>query len=222
MAMREMAARWGPGLGFVGAAAIALASLVTAVAYVGTQGELFSPLNHWISELGEVSVSRLAAVFNVGLVVGGLAYALFMLAFALTRSGWLPWLAAVVGVVAGIAGSFVGVFPMDAPTNSIHRLVALTFFNLGWISVGLASIDVWRKPESRFSRWLPWLGLVTVVVFLAFLYVYLPVITYTGTDAGRQPFSMATTLEWLVLAGILLWTLFAAITWWRSGRRTAA
>lgn len=220
--MRELAARWGPGLGFAGAAAIALGSLVSAGFYVGTQNEPFSPLNHWISELGEVGVSRLAAVFNTGLVVGGLAYAVFMLAFAVTRRGWLPWLAAIVGVIAGFAGTLVGVFPMDAPTIGIHRLVALTFFNLGWISVGLASIDIWRRPESRFSRWLPLLGLVTVVIFLAFLYVYLPVITYTGTDEGRQPFSMATTLEWLVLAGILAWTLFASLTWWRSGRRITA
>ena len=59
---------------------------------MGTQHEPFSPLNHWISELGEVGVSRLAAVFNVGLVVGGICYALFMLAFAATRRGLLPWL----------------------------------------------------------------------------------------------------------------------------------
>jgi len=222
MAMRDMTARWGPTLGLVGAAAIGLASLVTAVFYTGTQGEAFSPLNHWISELGEVGVSRLAAVFNIGLIVGGLAYALFMIAFASTRRGFLPWLAAAIGAVAGIAGTLVGVFPMDAPTIGIHRLVALTFFNLGWISVGLASLDIWRRPESRFSRWLPWLGVLTVIIFLAFLAVYLPVLTYTGTDAGRQTFSLATTLEWLVLAGILAWTLFAALTWWRSGRRTNA
>ncbi len=219
--MRELAARWGPSLGLVGALAIALGSLVTAGFYMGTQNEPFSPLNHWISELGEVGVSRLAGLFNIGLVVGGLAYALFMLALAITRRGWLPWLAAIVGVVAGIAGSMVGVYPMDAPTIGIHRLVALTFFNLGWISVGLASLDLWRRPDPRFSRWLPWVGLLTVVIFIAFLSVYLPVLTYTGVDLGRPNFSLATTLEWLVLAGILLWTLFAALTWWRSGRRRA-
>ena len=217
--MNQMAARWGPTLGLVGWAAITLGSLVTAIFYTGTQGEAFSPLNHWISELGEVGVSGLALVFNVGLIVGGIAYALFMVAFASTRRGWLPWLAAAIGVLAGVAGSLVGVFPMDAPTIGIHRLVALTFFNLGWISVGLASLDIWRRPEARFSHWLPWLGALTVVVFLAFLAVYLPVLTYTGTDTGRQTFSLATTLEWLVLAGILAWTLFAALTWWSSGSR---
>lgn len=218
--MREMAARWGPSLGLLGAAAIALASLATALAYSGTQGEAFSPLNHWISELGEVGVSGLALVFNIGLVVGGVAYALFMVALAWTRRSRLAVAAALIGIIAGIAGSLVGVFPMNQ--IGIHRIVALTFFNLGWVSVGLASLDIWHRPEARFSRWLPWLGALTVVIFLAFLAVYLPVLTYTGTDSSRPAISAATTLEWLVLAGILAWTLFAALTWWRSGRRDTA
>lgn len=219
--MNKMAARWGPMLGFVGVAAITFGSLAAAIVYRGVQGQAFSPLNHWVSELGEVAVSGLAVVFNLGLVVGGIAYALFMIALAATRRGWLPWVAALVGVVAGIAGSLVGVYPMDPPTINIHRLVALAFFNLGWISVGLASFDIWRRPEPRFSRWLPWLGALTVLVFVAFLAVYLPVLAYTGVDEGRPTFSTVTTLEWLVLAGILAWSLFAALTWWRRGRRDA-
>ena len=37
---------------------------ITALTYRGTQGERYSLLNHSISELGEVGVSRLAWVFN--------------------------------------------------------------------------------------------------------------------------------------------------------------
>jgi hypothetical membrane protein len=217
--MSRTGAWWGPGVGMAGAAVIALASLITAVAYKGTQREAFSPLNHWISELGEQGVSQLATVFNVGLILGGAAYALFMLAYARSRGTRLAWAAALVGVFAGLAGSLVGVFPMNQLGS--HRIAAMIFFNLGWISVGLASLDIWRRPESRFSRWLPPLGALTVVIFLAFLAVFLPLLTYTGTDSGRPAFSMATTLEWLVLAGILSWTLFASLTWWRSGRRSA-
>ena len=47
--------------------------------------------------------------------------------------------------------------------------------------------------------------LVTVAVFIAFLAEYLPVVTYTGTDTGRPTFSLATSLEWLVLVGIIGW-----------------
>ena len=213
--MSENVARWGPLWGIVGAAAIALASLVTALAYRGTQGEAFSPLNHWVSELGETGVSGLAALFNVGLIIGGVSFALFMVALAASRRTALAVIAAVVGIVAGLAGSLVGVFPMNQ--IGIHRIVALIFFNLGWISVGLASIDIWRQPEPRFARWLPALGALTVALFICFLAVYLPLLSYTGTDESRPAISAATTLEWLVLVGILSWTLFASLTWWRRG-----
>ena len=53
-------------------------SVVTALAYTGSKGQPYSPLNHWVSELGEVGVSELASVFNVGLIIGGLCFAVFM------------------------------------------------------------------------------------------------------------------------------------------------
>ena len=58
---------------------IVLGALLSAVAYRGAVGEPYSPFNHFISELGQVGVSRLAAVFNAGLIVGGLLLIPFML-----------------------------------------------------------------------------------------------------------------------------------------------
>ncbi len=68
-----MAQRIGPGAGVLGAAAFAVSSLIAALVYSGTAGEGFSPLNHWVSELGEMSVSRLALLFNAGIFVGGIS-----------------------------------------------------------------------------------------------------------------------------------------------------
>ncbi|CAN5752972.1 hypothetical protein BH23CHL7_BH23CHL7_09480 [soil metagenome] len=48
--------------GMAGAATIGAASLVTAFAYVGADGERYSPLNHWISELGWWRAERPAAM----------------------------------------------------------------------------------------------------------------------------------------------------------------
>ena len=62
-------------------------------------------------------------------------------------------LAGGVGVVAGLGGSFVGVLPMDY--GAPHILAASTFFNLGWIAVGLASLDFVVRRDPRFPRWLP-------------------------------------------------------------------
>jgi hypothetical membrane protein len=202
-------------MGFIGSAFFAIASLVAGAFYVGTQNESFSPLNHWVSELGEMGVSTLALVFNIGLFVGGLALAAFFFALGRLRPSRLANVYVVVGVIAGISGALVGVFPMN--NRAIHVVVALGFFVLGWVAVGLASLDLWRRPEARFSRWLPALGAVTVAVFLLFLSVYIPYL-YTGTGSDRPDVSVATVLEWLVLIGIIGWVLVASATWWRYGR----
>jgi hypothetical membrane protein len=196
-----------------------IASIVAGGFYLGTHNEAFSPLNHWVSELGEMGVSRLALVFNVGLFVGGLALAVFFFALGRMRHSRLANSYVLVGMIAGISGALVGVFPMN--NRSIHIVFALGFFVLGWVAVGLASYDIWRRPEPRFSRWLPALGALTVTVFLLFLSVYIPYL-YTGTGDDRPDVSVATVLEWLVLIGIMGWVLVASFTWWRSGGRDVA
>jgi len=40
--------------------------------YRGYAGEGYSPLTHFISELGEIAASRLAWAFNLGIVLGGI------------------------------------------------------------------------------------------------------------------------------------------------------
>ena len=59
--------------GIAAAGVIIVAIVVSAVAYRGVYDELYSPFNHTISELGEVGVSRLQMVFNVGVVAGALS-----------------------------------------------------------------------------------------------------------------------------------------------------
>jgi hypothetical membrane protein len=210
----SIAQRIGPRAGLLGSVALGLTAVVTALVYTGTAGEGFSPVNHWVSELGEMSVSRLAIVFNAGLFVSGICFAIFMSALAVERRSRLAWLYGPIGIVAGIGGAFVGVFPMDS--NGPHIPAALTFFVLGWMCVGLASMDIWRRPQARFPRWLSGLGALAVLAFLAFLSQYIPYLTYTGTrPPDRPPFQLVVALEWVVLVGIIGWVFVASISWWR-------
>ena len=60
--------------------AIILAGMiVAAIPYRGYAGEGYSPLNHFISELGEIAASRLAWAFNLGIVLGGVGLGAFLL-----------------------------------------------------------------------------------------------------------------------------------------------
>jgi hypothetical membrane protein len=218
-------AQWGriaSSAGMTGATVIVLASIVAAVAYTGTNGQTYSPLNHWISELGQVSVSELAAVFNMGLVIGGLLFVVFVVGLVVVRSGTLRYLYGAAGIGAGIAGIGVGTFPMD--NLDMHGLAALTFFNLGWIFVGLASIDFWRRPEARFPRWLAIIGALTVAAFIGFLLVLAPLLGGEGLAAPevRPDVWIVPILEWAVLLGILGWVFATSWTWWRAAPRQVA
>jgi hypothetical membrane protein len=211
----NLARRIGPAVGLFGSITLAATAVVAALLYTGTAGEAFSPLNHWVSELGEMRVSRMALLFNIGILVSGVCLAVFMTSLGIERGSRLAWLYVPIGIVSGVGGAFVGIFPMDS--GGPHIPAALTFFVLGWVAVGLASIDLWRRPDPRFPRWLPWLGALTVLAFLVFLSLYIPYLSYTGAgSADRAPFQLVVVFEWLVLVGIIGWVFTAAMYWWRA------
>jgi hypothetical membrane protein len=203
--------------GIVGAGAIAIGSVVAAVAYRGADGEPYSPLNHFVSELGELAHSELARVFNTGLIVGGVCFAVFMSGFAASRPGSLRLLAGGVGIVAGIGGSFVGVFPMDYVRQ--HGFAAMTFFNLSWIAVGLASVDFVVHRDPRFPLGLAVVGLATVAAFIGFLR---ELDANTGASGGvispeiRPDVWALPALEWLTIIGIVGWVMLVGASWLRA------
>jgi hypothetical membrane protein len=207
--------------GIVGGSVMAIGSVATAFAYRGADGERFSPTNHFVSELGELAHSELARTFNLSVIAGGLCFAVFMSGLAASRPGWLRVAAGGVGIVAGVAGSFVGVFPMDDIGR--HTRAAMTFFNLGWIAVGLASLDFVVRPDRRFPRPLAIVGLATVAAFIGFLR---EVRMSTTPDAAldgpviRPDVWALPTLEWLTIIGIVGWVMLVGAAWLRAGGGT--
>jgi hypothetical membrane protein len=200
--------------GLLGSAIIALGSVVTALAYTGSDGQRYSPLNHFVSELGEIGVSELAMVFNIALRIGGACFVVFMVGLAATHTGTLRYLYGLTGVIAGIGGALVGVFPMNDLAK--HSIAALTFFVLGLVTVLLASIDFVRHPDPRFPRWLSAVGAVTVAAFAIFL-----TILFGGDNDLAHPDERVavwplTIFEWLLIVGILLWVFLTAWTWRRA------
>jgi hypothetical membrane protein len=209
--------------GILGASVIGLGSVVTAAVYRGADGEPYNPLNQFVSELGELAHSQLAGVFNLSVIVGGVCFAVFMSGFAASRPGRLRLLAGGIGIVAGLGGSFVGVFPMDYLAQ--HSVAAMTFFNLGWIAVGLASLDFAVHRDPRFPPWLAVVGLATVAAFIGFLRELGASTTASGRLASPEilPDAWAVpTLEWLTIVGIVGWVLLVGISWLRAGSGAAA
>lgn len=211
--------RLAPLAGLAGSLVTVAASLAAAIAYRGSRGEPYSPLSHWVSELGEIGVSSLALLFNAGLMVGGLCFAVFMVGLAARRAGALGSALGLLGAVAGAAGVMVGIFPINTLTP--HAIAAATFFNLAWLAVALASLDIARRPEAPLPRRLAVLGAFTFVAYVGFLVALagegILGVEALGPPAVRRAFWPVSSLEWLTLVGILGWVTVASLTWRRPG-----
>src|SRR5690349_7479887 len=146
-----MVERWrrvGAWSGLMGSVFILVAFLVVGLLYKGRIGESYSMANHFVSELGEVGVSEWASLFNIALIVGGIAILFGFIALALHLQGWFRYLVLVLGFITGLSGTLVGVFTMNQLET--HIAVALTFFNTGWMVTGAFSLYVLFAKQNKF------------------------------------------------------------------------
>lgn len=198
-------------LGLASVAVILLGMVTAALPYRGHAGEAYSPLNHFISELGEIGASRLAWAFNLGLVLGGIGLGAFLLLLAGRLGGPFRVSLIVAGAVAGVSGTLVGVFPMDYLAT--HRIVSGIFFLTGWLVAGIFSLWLLKTREARFPRGLIVPGAAVVAVFVTFLAVYS---TYHPANADglivNRPDGLWSVpfLEWASLLSLLGW--FACVS----------
>jgi hypothetical membrane protein len=199
-------------LGLASVGVILLGMIVAALPYQGHAGEAYWPLNHFVSELGETPQSRLAWVFNLGLVVGGSGLGLFLLLLAQRLAGLHRTALTIVGTIAGASGALVGVFPMNL--HGVHGLVALTFFLTGWIVTAIVSAWILAGRRPSLPRWLIVPGAIVMAVSWVFVAVYS---TYrpanpSGPIANRPDGLWAvTSLEWASLLTLLAWFVCVSI-----------
>ncbi len=206
---------WGWQLGLAGVGLISLGSLAAGLAYRGKMGEAYSPLNHFVSELGEVGVSELAWVFNIGLFVGGLCLVCFLLHLGKLIGGWLGALFGLAGLACGISGAMVGVFPMN--NLSPHIFWAMNFFNLGLgLMVFFSLIALFGRHN--LPRWLAAPGVLGVAAFAAFLYTPAPATEEIDTLAAAHAMMAAprpavwqmAVFEWAAVGSVLVWAALVA------------
>lgn len=188
-----------------------LACVITAmVAYVGIEGQRYSPLNHFISELGLVGVSRLAVVFNAGLVAAGILYLPFTLGLGAAIGGWWAAAGTLAGLVAAAAVACVGFFPMNYLPP--HITAAMTFFRAGLVTVLLFGIAIQRQRPGRrvVDRRANVAAVVAVLAFAAFLLeLQLGLGGASGFHEGllvdRPAVWPSAILEWSILVAMMAW-----------------
>ena len=205
--------------GLIGCSVISACCLITAIGFTGYNGEGYSFLNHFISELGMHTESPLSWVFNVGLIIGApLTLAFLMGTRAMLPSGYAT-LGTILGLGTGIGGFFVGIFPADVNIVA-HAIVAMIFFFGGAVTVLVYSLAILRQKEPRLDKWLAIVGLGVSACFVLFLVDVFGVRSGLSSMASmgdaleynRPPtFWLIPFLEWLPMIGMLAWLFLTAI-----------
>jgi len=131
----------------------------------------FSPVNNWLSDLGNSGYSpRGAAFYNVGCVLTGLALFPF---FAGARKWYtserrrktLTMLTQVFGFIAAFALMMIGVFSEDY--GELHGLWSDVFFVFNFIVLIFANVSL--MTHSKFKRPIGYYGIVVAVINLLFV-----------------------------------------------------
>ena len=194
----------------IGSTIAVLGAVITGLAYHGNQGERYSILNHYISELGETGVSRFSWIFNLSLILTGLCLIPACISLGLMLSGVLPKIGIAAGVVCSIGLSFVGVFPMNKMKP--HGIAAMTYFRAGLVMVILFSLGIAFQPASELvlSRWYALAGLLPIVSFSVFL-----LLIQTASGKDDNPLSLGemerpkvwplVIAEWMVFLTLMAW-----------------
>jgi hypothetical membrane protein len=203
-------------LSLAGALSAVLGSLIASLAYRGRQGERYSPLNHFISELGEEGVSRRAWAFNLGMILCGLCLLPACVSLGLLLPGVLSKLGMLAGIVTAISIALVGVFPMNKLTP--HIRAAVTYFRFGLVMVTLFTAAIAFQPQSppAIPRLIALVGLPAIFAYAYFL-LYSRV-SYaapenpldTQEQKARPRFWRMAAAEWAIFLTTVPWFLAVA------------
>jgi hypothetical membrane protein len=199
--------------GFCGTGLILLAVVFPIFLYRGKLGERYSLLNQFISELGEVGVSRAAWVFNRGLLLAGLVMLPYVIGLGIAFSSLLGWLGTAAGIIAVLGVAAVGVFPMNNLES--HKIAAMTYFRAGLVMVFFFGLAIFFQPAGRAI--IPQsANLLSLLAFLAYgTFLAWPVVrkkeqkTSDILDPQQEPTRPRVwalpILEWLVFFSTIAW-----------------
>lgn len=152
--IRKFIERYFTLCGFTGLGGILIALLLPQLAFRNREGQSYSLSNHFVSELGWLEVSEFAFVFNAGLFLGGLFFAVYIIGVSLQFKGLWAVLTGLTGAIAAVAVSMVGVFPVTGHWFGLflHGAAATASGVATYISVVTFALMVWFNNPGQISR----------------------------------------------------------------------
>lgn len=132
----------------------------------------YTPLNNWLSDLGNPNYNPQGAIFfNLGCIITGI----LIIPFFIGLSRWKfddgskgLTAAQVMGVFSSLSLVMIGIFPETS--KPWHWIWSALFFSCLLITMILVNTSLWNHP--RFMRKVAYYGLVVVVVDIFFITIY--------------------------------------------------
>lgn len=186
--------------------------IIAALPYIGEQGETYSVFNHFISELGSVQHSYYHYIYNNGLIIASLGFALFTYGIGAYSSTKMTKIAVVVGVISSILCVGVGLVPEDYRLP--HLILAFSFFCLMALAATLFSWSIWREEENPFPKYTALHGFLIPISFLSFISMpkdLMAVKRLEGPLFNRPEIWWLPFLEWVIFAALTSWILVVSL-----------
>ncbi len=180
--------------------------------YEGSLGEPYSMFIHYISELGEVGVSELAWMFNLGMILAGILFIPFMIGLGFYIDNIISKITMLIGVFSCVSIVFVGIYPMNYGYE--HMISALSFFLSGMVMTLFWALAILAQKEVRVHKGLSLGGFLNMALFMLFLYG-----PWEQIGLITPEFSMSAALEWAIYFAIVGYLLLLSIYIWRREKR---
>jgi hypothetical membrane protein len=184
--------------------------------FSGMVQDRYSLRNHFISELGDPRFAPHKTLFNASLMIGGVAFAPFIIALAMILPPVWSIIIGVNGIFCSVSAFLVGVFP--EPREKLHLVVASCFFMGLAVLLLLLSIAYFLHQLTVFPGWVIVPTICALVVAAVFVVdtVSLPkweaAITTRPWESdpvhrpnGRPAFWRNPFLEWCSIIALGVW-----------------
>lgn len=199
-----------PVAGTVGCLIVGFGLFASATHYI--RSEDYSPINHFISELGLVKASTMANVFNHSLMTGGILLMIFVMGLGnfLGKSLSAKY-ATLTGMLATLSFSAIGYYTAD---NWIaHMIVASVFFAGAMVTIVLFSYSIWKNRQSGLHPLLSVQGAFVAVFYFVALVWPKELLIQSINDPEhfvRPAVWVLTILEWGYCLMICSWIIMVS------------